>query len=91
MQRALWDAVTPSLRGVAVKPTRPVIEARFIYEGLTEEDRQIVWEVEANVDADFNPPVELNFRPVSSSPPERRVLETGEMWVYLRREPLEEY
>lgn len=29
-QRALWDLVTPGLRAVAVRPTYPRIEARFM-------------------------------------------------------------
>lgn len=85
-QRALWDMVTPTLRGVAVKPVHPIIEARFIYESVGEEERMIAPEVEANVIADFLPPVEVNFTavPVPSTLP--RELLAGEEWVYIRRE-----
>jgi hypothetical protein len=86
-QRALWDMVTPPLRGVAVRLTEPLIEARFLYEHEpTEDEVQIVAEVETYVLADFTPPTDVSFAAVGASPPGLRELVTGEEWVYLRRE-----
>jgi hypothetical protein len=85
-QRALWDMVTPSLRGIAVKPVGPLIEARFIHERATEEEQLLVAEVEAYVVADFLPPVDVKFSAVAAPPGTPRVLEAGEEWVYLRHE-----
>ncbi|MEV0798877.1 hypothetical protein AB0I34_14350 [Kribbella sp. NPDC050281] len=87
-QRALWDEVTGNLRGVAVRPTSPVIEARFLYDTLPGgvED-EIVSEVETYVVADFNAPIDVRFRAVYSPRATARTLEAGEEWVYLRREP----
>ncbi len=85
-QRALWDMVTPSLRGVAVKPIGPLIEARFIYDAVREEERMTVAEVEAYVVADFVPPVDVSFTAVAVPISAPRELEPGEQWVYLRRE-----
>lgn len=85
-QRALWDMVTPSLRGVAVRPAFPDIQARFLYEQVYGEDREIVSEVEAYVAADFLPPVMVKFE-AEVLPIERsRELRDGEVWAYLRRE-----
>lgn len=85
-QRALWDMVTPSLRGVAVRPVRPLIEARFIYESVGEEEQMIASEVEAYVVADFLPPVDVRFTAVPVPAGEPRDLQAAEEWVYLRRE-----
>jgi len=85
-QRALWDMVTPALRAVAVRPAYPMIEARFIYEAVGEDQRMIAAEVEAYVAADFLPPVEVRFTAVTVPPSAPRELEWDEEWVYLRRE-----
>lgn len=85
-QRALWDMVTPTLRGVAVKPVYPVIEARFIYESGGEEEKMIVSEVETYVIADFAPPVDVDFTAVFVPSTLPRKLLEGEEWIYLRRE-----
>lgn len=86
-QRALWDMVTPPLRGVAIRLAEPLVEARFIYEHEPMEDEvQIVAEVETYVIADFTPPTNVNFKAVGASPPAPRELITGEEWIYLRRE-----
>jgi len=86
-QRALWDMVTPELRGVAVSPERPVIEARFLYERPpTEDEIQIVAEVETYVVSDFGLDVDVSFRAVEVPTSLPRDLEVGERWVYLRRE-----
>lgn len=86
-QRALWEMVTPELRGVAVTPSGPVIEARFIYEGEpTNDEEQIVAEVETYVAADFGPEIGVRFVATSLPSSMTRFLDTGEEWVYLRRE-----
>lgn len=87
LQRGLWDEVTPNLRGVAVSPTYPLIEATFIYEILGDEEREIVAEVETLVYADFSPPVNAKFTAVMLPMSERRTLGPVEEWVYLRKEP----
>lgn len=88
-QRALWDMVTPALRGVAVKPTSPVIKARFIYDHEPSfEESQIVAEIETYVAADFPPGVDVAFSSVGIAPPSPRDLLSGEEWVYLRQEEI---
>jgi hypothetical protein len=83
--------VTPPLRGVAIRLTKPLIEARFIYEHEpTEDEVQIVAEVETYVIADFRPPTNVIFKAVGAAPPAPRELVAGEEWVYLRREAGEE-
>jgi hypothetical protein len=85
-QRALWDLITPPLRAVAVRPSFPFIEARFIYEWVAAEEREIAAEAEAYLVADFLPPVDVRFTAVAAGPADERVLEDGEEWVYRRRE-----
>ncbi|HEY3556064.1 MAG TPA: hypothetical protein VGL05_01300 [Kribbella sp.] len=85
-QRGLWDLVTPTLRAVAVSPTYPLIEARFIYEALSGDERLIAAEAEAYVVADFSPPVDVRFEAVALPPDQPRELLSGEEWVYRRRE-----
>ena len=86
LQRALWEMVTPSLRGVAVKPVHPMIEARLLYETVGEDERMIASEVEAYVVADFVAPVDVRFDAVSVPLDMPRELLPAEEWVYLRRE-----
>ncbi|CAN7313405.1 hypothetical protein LJR078_001740 [Arthrobacter sp. LjRoot78] len=86
-QRALWDMVTPPLRGVAILLAEPLIEARFIYEHEPTDDQvQIVAEVETYVIADFTPPTNVSFKAVGALPPAPRELLPREEWIYLRRE-----
>jgi hypothetical protein len=89
VQRALWDLVTPKLRGVAIKISKPdrSIDARFLYaRDLTLALDEIVSEAEAYVAADFDETVKIRFSaqylPIGNS----RDLEAGEEWVYRRRE-----
>jgi hypothetical protein len=86
VQRALWDMVTPALRAIAVRPRYPLIEARLLYETVGEEQRQLALELEAYVVADFLPPVGVRFEAVEIPETVQRELETGEEWVYRRRE-----
>jgi len=86
-QRALWNLVTPGLRAVAVTPDYPRITARFVYETVTEDAREVASEAEAYVAADFQSPVTVDFLAVAIDPSRPRDLDVGEQWVYLRREP----
>ena len=85
-QGALLERVTSSLRAVVVMPRGPRIHARFLYDGLVEDDLEIVSEAETWVAADFNDPVTVDFRAVDVPAPGSLVLEEGEVWVYRRRE-----
>ncbi|TDO55122.1 hypothetical protein EV651_11586 [Kribbella sp. VKM Ac-2571] len=85
-QRALWDLVTPNLRAIAVRPTHPFIEARFIYETVDQEEHLLTSEVGSYVIADFVPPVDIRFDAVAVPPSQSRELLAGEEWVYRRRE-----
>lgn len=84
-QRALWDMVTGGLRAVAVRPQFPLIEARFLYDVVRQEEELIVAEVETYVIADFLPPIDVRFSAVAAGTGERE-LHPGEEWVYRRRE-----
>ena len=64
-QRAVWDLVTPNLRAVAARSTSPLIEARFMYVLVGQEERLLVSEVGAYVAADFVPPVDICFDAVA--------------------------
>lgn len=85
-QRALWDLVTPNLRAIAVRATYPRIEARFMYETVSQEEHLLASEVGAYVIADFVPPVDIRFDAVAVPPSQSRELLAGEEWVYRRRE-----
>jgi hypothetical protein len=86
-QRALWEMVTPELRGIAATLTAPEIRARFIYEMLPSDvETQVVAEVEASVLADFDESVDVQFGAVRVVPPTPIQLVEGEQWIYLRRE-----
>lgn len=87
LQRALWDVVTPNLRGVAVRADHPRITARFLFEGEpSEDDRENVSLAETYAIADFSTEVEIEFTPVQVPVAEPRDLHPGEHWVYLRKE-----
>lgn len=85
-QPARWDLVTPNLRAVAVRPVCPVIEARFIYEAVGDDERLLAAEAEAYVVADFTSPVDVRFEAVVVPSFQSRELLAGEEWVYRRRE-----
>lgn len=86
MQRALWDMVTPDLRGVAVSWGSDWVRARFIYESDRSENEELVREIETEVLADFDEQLTTQFESVSAPAPQPRLLRDGEAWVYLRRE-----
>ena len=90
MQRALWEQVTPDLRGVAVQCSGTLdggssVRARFLYEGPTGVvQRECVSTAEAHFAADFLDDMNVAFEAVSSA---ERDLIPDEQWVYLRWEP----
>ena len=85
-QQALWDMVTPTLRAITVRPSYPLIEARFIYEAVGEEEQEIASDLEAYVAAHFRDPVIVDFTAVALPPDEVRELKRDELWIYRRRE-----
>jgi hypothetical protein len=87
-QRGLLQNVSPNLRGVAVVPVGPTIRARFLFETVGEDEIEIASLVATEVNADFSEPVEVWEDAVAVPPSIRRDLEPGEVWVYLRQEPL---
>jgi hypothetical protein len=89
VQRALWDEVSPSLRGVAVAITAAAIRGRMIYDHVpTENEVESCSLVETYVLADMAPEVVVDLTPVTVTPSEPRNLLPGEQWVYLRKEEL---
>lgn len=87
-QCALWDAVTPELRGVAVRIGDAHVEGRMIYDHEPDEDEiETCSEVETYVIADFPDDVVIRLRAVAVVSPEPRNLLPSEEWVYVRKEP----
>lgn len=89
MQRALWEQITPNLRGVTVSLRQvagdQVIASRFLYEGtIGEVERECVSLAETYCIADFGPEVVVTFEPVENAAKE---LVDTEAWMYLRHEP----
>jgi hypothetical protein len=89
MQRALWEQVTPNLRGVAValhgEAEGQRVEARFLYEGRAgDTERECTSLAETHVIADMTHDVEVRFFVVEDASLD---LGQGEEWVYLRHEP----
>lgn len=89
MQRALWEQVTPNLRGVAValrpEETGQKVEARFLYEGrVGETERECTSLAETHCIADMTPDVAVAFSVVEHASLD---LLADEEWVYLRHEP----
>lgn len=88
-QRALWDHVTPDLRGVAVSWSGETdydasVRARFLFEGLVDDVRaECTSLAETYVLADFPPSASVQFDAVAHA---ERILLPGEEWVYLRWE-----
>lgn len=78
--------MTPSLRAVTVRLSYPMIQARFIYDYLTDTEPLLVAEAESGVIADFTPPVDARFVAVELNPSHQRELLEGEEWLFRRRE-----
>jgi hypothetical protein len=88
LQRALWDLVGPSLRGVKVAIEYPAVTARFLFENEpTDDDREDVSLAETYVMADFLDDVSVEFTAEWVPLSESRDVLAGEEWVYLRKEP----
>lgn len=89
LQRALWEQVTPNLRGVTVawRSARDAdaIAARFLNDGrIGELERECVSLAETQCWADFLPGAAVAFRAVENA---TRALLPTEEWIYLRHEP----
>lgn len=89
MQRALWQQVTPNLRGVAVAirsgAEDQAIAARFLYEGMIGEvERECMSLAETHCIADFGPEVLVTFAAAENA--DRELVGTEE-WIYMRHEP----
>ncbi|MBO0607993.1 hypothetical protein [Myceligenerans salitolerans] len=88
LQQALWDTVTPGLRGVTVRLGGSGIEGRMIYDHEPDAtDREDCSLVETFVVADVPDDVEVRLKAVAVVLPEEWTLLDGEEWVYLRKEP----
>jgi hypothetical protein len=88
LQRALWEMVTPDLRGVAVRWANNFIGARFCYEREVDEGIWgIVREVETYVYADFDENLVTEFTAEFVPVVMRIESRPGEWWAYLRKEP----
>lgn len=88
IQRALWDEVTPRLRGVSVAVSESAVSGRMIFDHVpTDDDVEDCSLVETHVIADMLPEVTVTLTAVGAEPPEPRDLLPGEEWVYLRKEP----
>lgn len=90
MQRALWEQVTPDLRGVAVAWSGELdggarVTSRFLYEGAVGElQEQCVSETEGYFLADFLEDMSTTFVAVEHAD---RELQRDEESVFLRWEP----
>lgn len=88
MQRALWDMVTPKLRGVSVGwiESETTVSVSFLYDCEVDDDLcGIVSEVETSFIADFDS-VNTEFVALEHRVPLPRELESHLWWAYLRRE-----
>ena len=89
MQRALWEHVTPDLRGVAVRfsgvlDSGASVNARFLYAGSAGVvQREGATTAEAHFAADFLEDLMVSFDVVEFA---ERDLAADEEWVYLRWE-----
>ncbi len=87
LQCALWDEVTPELRGVSVRIGDNDVTSRLTFERVpTVYDLEVVSEVETYVIADLPPRIQVLCRAEHLPMDQPRELESGEEWVYPRRE-----
>lgn len=86
VNRAMWDAVLPTLRSVSVRAIHPTIDVRFIYESLGDRERLVTDDIETRIIADFYEDVVVGCVPVEVPIYDQRVLLEGERWVFLRYE-----
>lgn len=88
IQRALWDRVTSSLRGVAVSWQDDVVAARFIYDRTTGDlEFEMVNDAEGEVVADLPAGIRTDFTMQVETSIHGRDLSPDEWWAYLRYEP----
>lgn len=89
IQRALLGMVTPELRAIAMRVEQGRIGARFLFDHNPREDEcELVDEIETEVSADFMPDVAVVFRAEGLPSTVPLTAESGERWVYRRREPV---
>ncbi|MGN8553871.1 UNVERIFIED_CONTAM: hypothetical protein OHV15_14935 [Microbacterium sp. SLM126] len=89
MMRALWEKVTPGLRGVTVHVGDARFGSRFLYEHQPDEiELEDVAVAETEVYADMLPDVDVSFIAVCLPSNEALDLLPGEEWVYVRKEPM---
>lgn len=86
INRAMWDAVLPTLRSVSVRAIHPNIDVRFVYEYLGDRERIVTEDIETRTIADFCEDVVVRCVSVEVPIHEQRVLLEGERWVFLRYE-----
>jgi len=87
MIRALWQAPTPELRGVAIGVRDGCIAAEFLYDGPLDEDtRELVSLAETQLIADMPPAVPVRFQALSCPTPFPLNLPHDLEWFYLRNE-----
>lgn len=87
LQRALWDELSPHVRGVAVAISDAAIRGRMIFDRIpTEDEVESCSLVGTYVLADMAPEIVVELTPVVVTAPGTRDLLPGEEWVYLRKE-----
>ena len=87
VNRALWERVTPDLRGVAYTLTDESLTVRFMYaDEPSDATRELVSEAETESMADWLPPFQVSFHVEHLPVPEQLTIGTEERWVYLRYE-----
>lgn len=86
LQRALWDLVTPMLRGITVRFDDPMIRGRLLFEAVGDDEREIVALVAASMAADLGPSIQVEFLAIALPVWKDRRCEPGEEWAYLRCE-----
>ena len=88
LQRALVGMVTPELRGVCVQADPTAVRGRMIYDHEpTEDERELVSEVETEVTAAYPPEVEVVVHAEGLPATTWPALAPEEWWIYRRREP----
>ncbi|MGI8665832.1 MAG: hypothetical protein ACR2N4_07365 [Jatrophihabitans sp.] len=86
--RALWDVVTPDLRGVALSTGNRLVRSRFVYTDQIDPLRQeLMSDAEGELAADLPWNTMTDFSSEVRPPGRSRELTDGEVWAYLRREP----
>lgn len=91
LQRAMWETVTPDLRGVAIAlddAERPTFRVRLLYSGAVGDfQEELVSLVETYLVSDFSEVPDSLTASFSVVPHAARELREGEHWFFLRWEP----